>query len=217
MAKWFTREKEGESKPPSSDDQSALLDAFAAKMNETLETAIKPLRETVTNLQSDWESIKNEAEKSTPEHKEELTDEQKRQQADRANFLFNMQTRAMLVENNLLNSLSADWSHLKPRLTEMFSKTAPEIKASPAYEQMCQNAVRQLVGEEALKGGLRRTSEGRFFLEDAHAKTGGEDSPLNDFPVWQSDDRTETASDTLTKLGINPEEFAKDLKSGRLQ
>jgi hypothetical protein len=67
-----------------------------------------------------------------------------------------------------------------------------------------------------LKSGLRRTSEGRFFLEDATAKTGGDDSPLAEFGVWESRDRTETPGDTLRKLGIDAEKFASDARAGKL-
>src|SRR5215475_1507602 len=119
----FQKSKE-KNEPPADnkDDQTALLDAFAARMDEKLQ----PLRDTVTALQGEWASIKSEAEKAAEPPPTELSDEQKRQNQDRANFLFNMQTRAMLVEQNLLNALSSDWSYLKPRLVEMFSKTAPE-------------------------------------------------------------------------------------------
>lgn len=211
MSKWFSKDN---TPPPEEkkDDQSALLDAFAAKIEEKF----KPLADTVSELKAEWSAIKEEAVKPPVTPSDELTAEQKQAQNNQALLAMNVQTRAMIIEQNCLNALSGDWAHLKPQLLEMFAKTAIEVKANPRYEAMCIDAIDMLVGREAKKGGLRRDNSGRFFLEDASAKTGGKDSPLNDFPVWQSDDRTETASQTLRKLGIDEEKFAADAREGRL-
>jgi len=206
-------EKKAETPPtPPKDDQSALLDAFAARMDEKL----APLRETISTLESEWNGIKAEAEKSNTPPPEEITEDQRRLNAERALFAMNVSTRAMLVEQNCMNALSGDWSYLKPQLLDMFAKTANETKARPDYDKLCAEAVNMLVGREALKSGLRRDNSGKFFLEDASSKTGGPESPLNQFEPWITEDRTETAGDTLRKLNIDPEKFAQDLRDGRL-
>jgi hypothetical protein len=214
MSKWFSKDPDEKKEQPP-DDQSKLLDAFAAKFEEV----VKPLRESVTALQTEWNAIKEEAGKTTETSTTsttELSAEEKQNQNNRALLEMNIQTRAMIIERDCLNALSGDWAHLKPQLTEMFAKTSSATKAMPNYGALCHDAVHMLIGREAAKGGLRRDNSGRFFLEDANAKTGGEDSPLNQFEAWQSDDRTETAGQTLSKLGIDPERFASDLREGRL-
>jgi hypothetical protein len=207
---------EGETPAAGTNDQSALLDAFAAKIDERL----KPLSEALTALQGEWNGIKEEASKqpeTPPNTNVETTPEQRDANEKRALLLMNAQTNARLTERECLDSVPAHWEHLKPELRKVFAETNIQLKLQQNYPQYCQNAVDVLIGRAARAGGVRTDTAGRFYIEESAAKTGGEESPLNEFPTWQSDDRTETASQTLRKLGINEEEFAKNLKEGRLQ
>lgn len=217
MPGWFKKdEKQDPPKDDNKNDQSALLDAFAAKLDEKL----KPFEERIQKV-SDWQenlenSLKDQA--PPPDNKDgELTPEQKL--ARDMNNIRNESTltRAMLIERNVLDAIGSDWAYLKPDLVKIFATTSIQAKSAPNYADMCQNAVTVLIGREVLKGGsVRRDSHGKFFIEESISSSADRDNPIHDLPTWQSDDRTETAAETLRKLKIDPEKFAEDYKSGRL-
>ena len=210
MPNWFKKKEDGTPEEPS---QDALLDAFAAKIEERL----KPFQDELRKV-SDWQNrVEQEVLKQAPPAQTPpSTPEEQNASEKRALLQINIETRAMVHEERCLNSLG-EWDHLKPELVKIFADTPLATKAQPNYPAICQSAVDVLVGREARKGGLRRDNSGKFFIEAATSKTGGEESPLNEIPAWSSDDRTETVSDTLNKMGIDEKEFASNLKSGRLQ
>ncbi len=202
------------------DDQSkaeadALIERFAAVIDEK----IKPFGETVTSLKTKWDSIEEEARKAgepPPVKEEDLTAEQKQANRERALFGMTVQANARITEAECIEALSGQWSHLIPDFKKMAASTSIDVKARPDYANICNNAIDTLIGKAARSGGVRSDASGKFYIEDAASKTGGEDSPLHDIPTWQGDDRTESASDTLAKLKIDPKKFSEDLKAGRL-
>ena len=209
-----SEESDGEA-PDATKDQNALLDAFAAKIDERL----KPLDDKISAVQSEWNAIKEEASKppaEAPNNNQELTPEQRDANEKRALLMMNAQTNARLTERDCLDTVPEHWRHLIPDLKKIFAETPINVKLQANYAQVCANAVDVLIGRAARAGGVR-TDGARFYIEDSAARTGGDESPLNDFPAWQSDDRTETASETLRKMGIDEKKFAKDLRDGRLQ
>jgi hypothetical protein len=193
----------------------ALLDRFAAKLEET----VKPIRESVTTLKTKWDAIEAEATKETPpppKPESEMSDDEKRNSREQALLALSVQTNARLTESECVQSVPEYWKEIIPDLRRMFAETPINVKAQTDYAQRCQNCVTVLIGRLAMSGGVRKDSSGKFYIEDAAAKTGGDDSPLNDFPTWQdpASGRTETASETLKKMGIDPVKFAESHKNG---
>jgi hypothetical protein len=173
----------------------------------------------VNSLKSEWETIKQEAVKSNeppPRDPATIPEEEKTANRERALFAMTVQANARITEAECIQALSGQWSHLIPEFKQMAASTSIDVKASPNYAKMCNDAIDQLIGRAARQAGVRTDSNGKFFIEDAASKTGGEDSPLNDIPAWSGDDRVETPSETLAKLKIDPKKFAEDYKAGRL-
>ena len=204
-------------KPPeqSKSEADALVERFAAVIDEK----IKPFGETVNSLKTKWDAIEAEAAKGNdppPRDPATITDEEKAANREKALFALSVQSNARVTEMECLQGVSAQWAHLIPQLKQMFAETDINLKARPDYAQRCENCVNVLIGRAARQGGVRSDASGKFFIEESASKTGGEDSPISELPAWQSDDRVETASDTLAKLKIDPKKFSEDYKNGRL-
>ena len=129
-----------------------------------------------------------------------------------------MQTNARITEGEVLSEISANWAHLIPEIKGYFASTPVQRKAMADYAEFCRNIKDMVVGKAAQKAGLRFDGKNqRFFLEDASAKTGGADSPLADPDLNWTDPntgKTISASETLARLGIKPEEFVENQKKG---
>jgi hypothetical protein len=215
--KWnpFGKKEGGEEGEQDTKEVDALLDKFSAKMEEKF----KPHFDTVTELKKKWDAIEAEATKPPEEVRKpesEMTDDEKRNSREQALFALNVSTNARITESDCVQSVPEHWKEIVPDLRRMFAETPINIKAQNDYAQRCQNCVTVLIGRLAMSGGLRRDGNNKFYIEDAAGKTGGDDSPLNDFPVWQdpASGRTETASETLKKMGIDPVKFAESHKNG---
>jgi len=217
--------KKKEDDPPKGDDQSkAEMDELVTKLGASFDERIKPLKEGFEALKSEWDGIKAAAEKETPPNNnggggtEELTDEQKAQRDRKALLVLAVQTNARITEGEVLSEISAQWAHLIPEIKGYFASTPVERKAQPDYAEFCRNIKDMVVGKAAQKAGLRFDGKSqRFFLEDASAKIGGAESPLNDPDLSWTDPntlKTISASETLARLGIKPEEFVENQKKG---
>jgi hypothetical protein len=216
MPRWnpFTKTEE---KPP--DQSKSEADELVERFSAVIEEKIKPFSDTVTALKSKWDDIEKEALKGNeppPRDPATITDEEKRESRERANFALGVISNARITEMECIQSLQGQWEHLIPEFKRMCAETSVDVKARPDYAKLCQNGVDQLIGRAARQAGVRTDASGKFFIEDSASKTGGEDSPLNDIPAWQGDDRVESASDTLAKLKIDPKKFSEDFKNGRL-
>jgi len=206
--------KEGE-------QEKSEVDLLVEKLGVSFDERMKPLKEGFEALKTEWDGIKAAAGKE-PDPKEtppeELTDEQKTAR-DRTTLLtLSVQTNARITEGEVLSEISANWAHLIPEIKGYFASTPVQRKAMADYAEFCRNIKDMVVGKAAQKAGLRFDGKNqRFFLEDASAKTGGAESPLNDPDLSWTDantGKTITASETLARLGIKPEEFVENQKKG---
>ena len=206
-----------EEKPPEGQSNSEA-DELIEKFSAAVDAKLKPLADSFNTLQTEWSAIKQAAEKQDeppPKPDSELTPEQIALR-DRNNLLaLSVATNARITESECIQGISGQWSNLIPQIRDIFARTPIQRKAQADYPEYCANVVDMTVGKAARAAGLR--SDGKtFFIEDSASKSGGEESPLNQFPTWHGDDRTETASETLAKLKIDPKKFAEDLAAGRL-
>lgn len=210
--------KFGKSDDKNEDQSKAEADALVERFAALIDEKNKPLNDTITALKSKWDAIEAEATKETPPARDPATipEEEKAANREKALFALTVQANARITESECISTISSQWSHLIPELKRMFAETDINLKARPDYAQRCENCVNVLIGQAARKGGVRSDGSGKFYIEDSASKTGGEDSPLNDIPTWQGDDRVESASDTLRKLKIDPKKFSEDFKNGRL-
>jgi hypothetical protein len=224
--KW---KKSGSDDGKSAEEQSkAEMDALVERFGAAVEERVKPLRETVERLQTDWESIKAEATKETPTGPmnadgtpRELTADEKNQNTQANIAALAVQTNARLTEREVIDEIAASWPDQVAEIRGHFANTELKRKALPDYPEYCRNIVDMVVGRAAKKSGLRYDGQAKtFFLEDKSSASTPPDSPLNDPSlVWnqvKSDGsiRRWTAEEQLHKLGINPEEFVKNVKEG---
>jgi hypothetical protein len=225
---WFDKHKPDATKTPeeqSKADMDALVDRFSAAVDER----VKPLRETVEKLQTDWDTIKTEATKppaadTTPRNADgtprELTPEEKQRNTQQATLGVAILTNARLTEREVLDELSADWTHLIPEIRGIFANTPMEQKGRGDYAQYCRNCVDLVIAREARKSGLRYNRENQtFFLEDKSTSSTREDGVLSDPSLsWRqetsSGTRVWTPEEQLRKLGIDPKEFSESVKKG---
>ena len=225
---WFEKHKPDATKTPeeqSKADMDALVDRFSAAVDER----VKPLRETVEKLQTDWDTIKTEASKPpatdrTPRNADgtprDLTDDEKRNNATLAGVQLSVQTNARLTEREVIDELQDDWKHLIPEIRGIFASTPIEQKARTDYAQYCRNCVDLVIAREARKSGLRFNRENQtFFLEDKSTSATREDGVLSDPSLaWRQETpngvRVMSAQEQLEKLGIDPAKFAESVKKG---
>jgi hypothetical protein len=224
---WFDKHKPDATKTPE-DQSKAEMDTLVERFGAAVEERVKPLRETVEKLQTDWEGIKAEATKppaatgptnadGTPR---ELTEEEKNRNATQASFAVAIQTNARLTESECIASIPAQWSHLIPKVKEWFAAVDFPAKAKPDYAAMCNNIVDILIAREVKTSGLRRDNNGTFFLEDKSTSATREEGPLSDPElVWhqnKSDGSVKnwSVSDQLRALDIDPAKFSENVKKG---
>jgi hypothetical protein len=203
------------------DDQSkSEVDLLVEKLGASFEERLKPLREGFETLKTEWDGIKAAATKEDPppNNDADLTEEQKLKKNQDGLFALNVATNARLTESEVISEISANWAHLIPEIRTILAATPLQRKAQADYAIYCRNVKDMIVGQAAQKAGLRYDNKGgRFFLEDAAAKTGGADSPLSDPDLSWTDPntgKTITGSETLARLGIKPEEFVENQKKG---
>lgn len=99
-----------------------------------------------------------------------------------------------------------------PEIKKHLQATALQRKAAGDYQAYVENVVSMVIGANARKAGLRMDgSKKTFYLEDSSARTAAERSPFSSDMNWTDQKgRTHRAEDTLSKLGIDPSEFAKE-------
>jgi hypothetical protein len=218
---WNPFKKDGEKK----DDQSKsevdeLVEKLGASFEAKLSERLDPLQKGFTELKGEWDGIKAAATKNDdpPPADDTLTEEQKLKKNQDGLFALNVATNARLTESEVISEISANWAHLIPEIRTILAATPLQRKAQADYAVYCRNVKDMIVGQAAQKAGLRYDNKGgRFFLEDAAAKTGGADSPLSDPDLSWTDPntgKTITGSETLARLGIKPEEFVENQKKG---
>jgi hypothetical protein len=229
---WFDKHKPAASDAgKTADEQSeAQVNALVEKLGASLEERIaKPLREDLTALKTEWETIKAEATKP-PEGKgptntdgtpRELSQEEKNTLGTQAAFAQSVLTNARLTEREVLDSLPADFADLIPEIRAYFTDTPLDRKSKSDYAVYCSNCADLVIAKHARKAGLRRNPDNKtFFLEDKSAGGDGhEPGPLSDPSLtWRqetaSGTRVWTPEEQLRKLDIDPAKFAESVKKG---
>jgi hypothetical protein len=197
-------------------------DALVEKLGASIEEKFGKKFEAVDTLLAKWnkmeqeaaESLNDEARRSAKAAEESLTPEEKLANENKKLFLLQVLTNARITEQECIDEVKGQWPGLVPRIREVLATIPMDDKAKGDYPQRCRNAVKLVVGDEAIKNGLRQDrNSGKFMIEDSVAKTGGEESPLNDSDLTWIDPRNPdrppmTATQQLAKLKIDPKEFA---------
>jgi hypothetical protein len=219
------KKKDGEEVTKDGEQTKSEVDQLVEKLGVSFEERIKPLQEGFTALKAEWDGIKAAAEKETPPNNnggggDELTDEQKAIRDRQALLVLSVQTNARITESEVLSGISQKWAKFIPGIKKYFAETPVARKSQADYAEYCNNIVKMVIGDAALKSGLGFNQKGdRFFLEDAASKSGGDDSPLNDSDLSWTDPttgKTLSATDQLARLGIDPEKFVENQKKGYL-
>jgi hypothetical protein len=225
---WFDKHKPDATK--TAEEQSkAEMDALLERFTAAVDEKVAPLRETVTKLQTDWDTIKTEATRppvtdTTPKNPDgtprELTAEEQQRNLNAALLQSNIQTAARLTEREVLDALPADWQHLVPEIRAHFNNTPIQRKAQADYAEYCNNCADLVIAKAARKAGLRYNRDNQtFFLEDKSTSTTREDGVLSDPSLsWRQETangtRVWTPEEQLAKLGIDPQKFSESVKKG---
>jgi len=226
---WFDKHKPAEGKN-AAEQSEAEMNALVERLGTSLEERIgKPLRDDLTALKTEWETIKAEATRppaptgptnadGTPR---ELTDEEKNRQRGDATVALAVATNARLTEREVLDALPADFDDLIPEIRAHFNNTPIQRKAQPDYADYCRNCADVVIAKAARKAGLRSSDGGKtFFLEDKSTSTSREDGVLSDPAlVWnqtKADGSVKAWSpeEQLRKLDIDPAKFSESVKKG---
>jgi hypothetical protein len=202
-------------------------DLLVERLGATIDEKLKPIREEFGALKTDWDSIKAEATRGADDEAararkaadDNLTPEEKLQNENKRLLMVSLLTNARITESEVVDEVKAQWPGLVPRIKEVLASIPMDDKVKADYAQRCRNAVKLVIGDEAIKGGLRQNSDTKkfFLIDDAAGSTGGDDSPLGDPDLTWIDPRNPnrapmTAAEQLKKLHIDPKEFAEFVK-----
>lgn len=225
---WFDKHKPASDGTKTAEEQSeAQMNALVEKFSAAVDERVKPLRETVEKIQTDWEAVKAEATKpptvdTRPRNADgtprELTQEEKNDLGTKAAFAQSVLTNARLTESEVIGELPREWSHLVPEIRAMLAGATFEQKAKADYGQLCRNCADIVIAREARKAGLRYNQDSKsFFLEDKSTSSTAE-GPLSDPSLtWRQEKgngqvKVWSAEEQLRVLGIDPKEFAESMK-----
>jgi hypothetical protein len=207
--------KQPETKPEDSAQNKTEIDELVEKLGASFEERLRPIREEVTGIKAKFEAIEQAASATEqPEPADITTNTEKWKQENLGPLAVqNALLAARITEREILDSVPEEWRDVViPRVRELLDKqTSIQQKASPGYGTYVQNCVDLIIGQEAKKAGLRRDSRTKqFFIEDA-TRSSSESTPLNDSSLDWIDrkGRLHKGSETLQKLGIDPDEFVK--------
>jgi hypothetical protein len=215
--------RKAEEKPNDGQSKSEA-DQLIERLGATIDEKLSPLRTQVETITNKWNAMEDEAKRGLNEEanrsraaaEENLTTEEKLQGENRRLLMATLLTNARITETECVDEVKGAWPQLLPRIREVLGTIPMEDKVKPDYAQRCRNAVKLIVGDEAIKGGLRQDrNTGKFLIEDSASKTSGPESPLNDPELTWTDERsgqTLTAAQQLAKLHIKPEDFEKFMK-----
>jgi hypothetical protein len=215
MGLWTKKPAEGQG-----DQSKSEADALVERLGATLEEKFGKKFEAVDTLLSKWNKMEEEANRSLTEeqqraareNEESLTPEQKLSNENKKLLALQILTNARITESECLDEVKTQWPHLVPRIKEILASIPFDDKAKADYPQRCRNAVKLVVGDEAIKSGLRYNKDNsKFMIEDGVERNEGDDSPLltGDYD-WQdpkNPKHTLTGMQQLQKLGIDPKKF----------
>jgi hypothetical protein len=220
MGLWNKKPADGTNDSQTKSEADLLVERLGTAIEEKFKTKF----EAVDTLLGKWNKMEEEATASLNEEKnrnaraaeDNLTPEEKLQNENKRLLMVSLLTNARITESEVVDEVKAQWPGLVPRIKEVLATIPMDDKVKGDYPQRCRNAVSLVIGQEAIKGGLRQDNNTKkFFLEDAAANTGGEDSPFADPDLTWVDERTGkslTATEQIKKLGLDPAKFAKWMK-----
>jgi hypothetical protein len=221
MGLWNKKPAEGDGTQTKSE-----ADLLVEKLGPVIEAVVKPIRDQVETISTKWNAMEEEAKRGLNEEQQRnareaegnLTPEEKQALETKKAFVLNVLTNARVTEEDVIREVRDQWPSLVPRFREVINGIPFDEKSKANYADRCRNAVTLVIGQEARKGGLKQDSNtGKFFLEDAAASTGGDDSPFSDPDLTWIDPRNPdrapmSASEQLRKLRIDPKQFAEWVK-----
>jgi len=223
---WFDSKKDegtkgkSETTPPDekkTEQSKSEADLLVEKLGASLDARLKPLADKVEAVATWQKNLEEVAKKTTPARTEGTNDTTKRVSLADASmddaaeeewkkqnilpaYVEMAKTNARLTERETLDALGPEFDFLKPDIRKIFDDTPIQRKAGADYGAYCSNVVKMVIGDAAMKAGLKVQGQGdkrRFYLEDGTSKgnTGETIAP--------------TDAETLRKLHIDPAEFAK--------
>jgi hypothetical protein len=216
---WSKKDEKTEEKPPENKPAAPSAEELLAKMGEMLNPVVESQKQINQRLAAIEESRKPKVEPTeVPSvlENEEAAFTQRLGPMAAAQVL----TNARITESEVLNDLrSQGWSEYIPKLKDILSKTPLETKARADYEACVRNFATMLIGEDAIKGGLKRKGNS-FILEDANGAVGDpaaeaatqEDRDFLNYEMTTSKGKRVTRREFLTRMGIDVTDPAK-LKS----
>lgn len=222
MGLWSKKPAEG----TNNDQTKSEADLLVERLGATIDEKLKPIREKVEGIETKWNAIEAEAGRATNEEAEAArraaeanqTPEEKLASENKRLLMVSLLTNARITESEVVDEVKAQWPGLVPRIKEVLATIPMDDKVKADYAQRCRNAVKLVIGDEAIKGGLRQNSDTKkFFLEDASTNNSGDEQPFSDPDLTWVDPRNPnrppmTAAEQLRKLHIDPKEFAEFVK-----
>jgi hypothetical protein len=187
-------------------------------MTQSFEQQLKPLRDTVGELQTKWAGIETAANAEVTRTTEDaLTEEQKTAREKQALLGMTIQTNARLTESEVLGELSGKWGKFISEIRKQLATVSLDRKSQPNYAEVVRKVASLVIGEAAMNNGLTLNGNGEFFLEDAAGKSGDSEYGFLASDMSWTDPksgRVLTGREQLAKLDIKPEDFAKSVKEG---
>jgi hypothetical protein len=223
---WNPFNKKAADGTPKPDEQSKsevdqLVERLTTSLDAKLDERLKPVTQRVETLATEWNGIKEAANKPEPEKREpaDITTDPERwkQEALGPLQVQVVLANARITEKEVLDSLGQRWKHLLPQVQAMLDGTPWQRKALPDYKDYVKNVLDVAIGKAARENGLRYDDQNqKFFLEDANSKTEQGDEIFDASTTWidPRSGRTLTAAQQLAKLGIDPKEYAESVKKG---
>lgn len=219
----FTKKEEPVEKKDG-EQGKADMDALVEKLGASIETRFfKPLSDKVEAMQSKWADLEKVA--STPTNADgtpiQPTDEEKAKGERQAAIGIAVQANARMTENEVLQSVSADFPDHVAKIRSHFANTPIQRKALPDYPIYCENIVNMVLGQAARENGMRYSKQNSsFFLEDKSTSATREEGPLSDPNLEWNQVKGDgsikhwTVADQLRALQIDPKELAENMKRG---
>jgi hypothetical protein len=209
---WFNKTGEATKEP---EQDKAAIDSLVERLGASIEEKMKPMRESVSKLETRWNELEQAAAAPPPPEKKDPADpavepDRWKQENLTPLAIGQILTNARITESEVINEIAGTWPEQLPEIKDYFSKADIAIKAKADYGAWCRNVVKVVIGGAAMKSGLRYDGQGkRFFLETnsgAGAATPGFSADMN----WvKPNGKVVTGEETLRGLGIDPEEFRK--------
>jgi hypothetical protein len=173
---WPFDKKEGETKTPEQSKEEAA--AFISQLRTSFQEDLKPLQDKLSAQDQRFADIESKLTRPAPQPNPDanklptIWDDEDGSAAINARLgpvvVETVQLKARLVENDVIAELrEKGWSEYIPDIRKVLADTPITEKAKPTYENYVRGAVKMVIGDKAMSGGLRRDAQNnRFFIED---------------------------------------------------